>query len=156
VIIEETKVEIMTSGLVRTNLASAGNLAGALFALMFMAFSASASQAVSLDGAWAQNASTCKNIFVKKGKQTFLSPRADFYGSGFVIDGNTIRGKMAMCKITSRKEEGDVVQLQAACATDISMSNNRFGLKIVDDNKIIRMFPDVAELDTPYYRCPGF
>jgi hypothetical protein len=142
-------------GLVRINLASAGNLAGALLALMCMVLSVSESRAAGLDGAWAQNASTCKNIFVKKGKQTFLSQSADFYGSGFVIDGNTIRGKMAMCKITSRKEEGDVVQLQAACATDISMSNNRFGLKVVDDNKIIRMFPDMAELDTSYYRCPG-
>jgi hypothetical protein len=145
----------MTSGLARIILGAARNTTGVLFALTCAALVVSEAKAANLDGAWAQNASTCKNIFVKKGKQTFLSPSADFYGSGFVIDGNTIRGKMAMCKITSRKEEGDVVQIQAACATDISMSNNRFGLKVVDDNKIIRMFPDMTDLDTSYYRCPG-
>jgi hypothetical protein len=114
---------------------------------------AGAALAASLDGAWATNASTCKQVFTKKGKDVVLAREADFYGSGFVIDGSTIRGKMATCKVTSRKEEGTTVRFSASCATDISISRNEFDLKILDDNKVMRSFPNFPEMDTPYYRC---
>jgi hypothetical protein len=113
----------------------------------------SVAHALDLNGAWATNASACKDVFVRKGKQIRLSGNADFFGSGFVVDGQTIRGKIAVCRITSRKDEGDAISLAAACSTDIMMTAAQFNLKVVDDNKIMRVLPGNPEMDTPYYRC---
>jgi hypothetical protein len=118
-----------------------------------MCLSAGSVIAANLDGAWATDASACKQIFTKKGKDIVLSREADFYGSGFVIDGATLRGKMATCKVTSRKEDGATVRFHATCATDISISKNEFDLKVVDDGKVMRSFPNFPEMDTPFYRC---
>jgi hypothetical protein len=114
---------------------------------------APAAKAAEIDGAWSTSPESCKKVFTKKGKQVVLARDADFYGSGFVIDGPMIRGKLATCKITSMKENGGTFQLQTACTTDISVSTNQFELKKVDADKIMRAFPGLPEMDTPYYRC---
>ena len=114
---------------------------------------AGAAVAAGIDGAWATNASACKQVFTKKGKDVVLARDADFYGSGFVIDGSIVRGKMATCKVMSRKEEGTTIKFSASCATEISISKNEFELKIIDDNKVMRSFPNFPEMDTPFYRC---
>ena len=111
--------------------------------------------AADINGAWTTDADACKKMFVKKGNRISLASDADIYGSGFVIDGTTIRGKIATCKITSLKEDGSTLHLNAACATDIMVSNNQFDLKMVDNNKLVRAFPGIPEMDTPYYRCPS-
>jgi hypothetical protein len=125
----------------------------ALWSLLCLTLTGSAAAASNVDGAWASNKESCKQLFVQKGKQTHLAPKADLYGSGFVIDGKAIRGKIATCTIKSRQEDGNTVRFDATCATDISLSSNRFELTMVDDNKVMRAFPGVPELDTPYYRC---
>ena len=113
-----------------------------------------AAVAANLDGSWATNLDACKDIFVKKGNAVSLARDADLYGSGFVISGNMVRGKIATCKITSMKEAGKTIHVRSTCATDISVSNNQFDLKILDKDKLIRAVPGVPEMDTPYYRCP--
>jgi hypothetical protein len=106
-----------------------------------------------LNGAWVTSIDACDKVFVKKGRQTVLAPDADFYGSGFVVDGTTIRGKLATCKITSLREDGQAVHIRAACATDIMLSSNEFVLTRVENDKLVRAFPGIPEMDTPYYRC---
>ena len=110
--------------------------------------------AAELDGSWATDIDTCEKIFVNRGGQNYLASDADIYGSGFVVTGNTIRGKIATCKISARKMIGSTIQLKTTCATDITIMNNNFELKFVDDNKLIRNVPGIPELSTPYYRCP--
>jgi hypothetical protein len=34
------------------------------------------------------------------------------------------------------------------------LSDVELALKIIDDNKISRVFAGMPELETPYYRCP--
>jgi hypothetical protein len=110
-------------------------------------------QAFELSGAWASQSDLCKQVFAKKGKQVVFAEFSDLYGSGFIIDGNRIRGKTANCTIKSRKQEGDSLELSAACATSIMTSNVRFLLKIIDDNSISRTVPDTEGMVLKYSRC---
>jgi hypothetical protein len=87
-------------------------------------------QAVELTGAWASQSDLCKLVFTKKGNQVVFTELSDLYGSGFIIDGSRIRGRTTNCTIKSKKQEGDSVELAAACATSIMNSSVRFGLKV--------------------------
>jgi len=42
----------------------------------------------------------------------------------------------------------------AACATDIMLSDVQFSVRSVNANEILRMFPNMPGMETPYYRCP--
>jgi replicative DNA helicase len=109
--------------------------------------------ALELSGAWATEADLCNQIFSKKGDEVVFAELSDLYGSGFVIDANRIRGKAARCTITSRKQDGENLELAAACATSIMNQNVKFQLKVVDDNNIIRLFPEVPGMSLKYTRC---
>ena len=109
--------------------------------------------ALELSGAWATEADLCNQIFTKKGNEVVFAELSDLYGSGFVIDANRIRGKAARCTITSRKQDGENLELAAACATSIMNQSVKFQLKVVDDNNLIRLFPEVPGMSLKYTRC---
>ena len=71
----------------------------------------SPSHAIDLTGAWATDQTVCEKLFVKKGKSIAFRPDAVMRSSGFIIDGNSIRGKAIKCAIKTRREEGQVVHL---------------------------------------------
>jgi hypothetical protein len=110
-------------------------------------------QAIELSGAWASQADLCNLVFTKKGGQVVFAELSDLYGSGFIIDGDRIRGKAAQCTIKSRKQEGDSLDLSAACATSIMTSSVHFSLKVIDDNNISRLFPEIPGMTLKYTRC---
>ena len=110
--------------------------------------------AFDLNGAWANDTDACSKIFVKKNNSISIAENADFYGSGFVVDGNTIKGKMATCTIKARKQEADSVNLIAVCSTDIALATTQFALKIEGDDKISRLFAGMPEMTMGYVRCP--
>jgi hypothetical protein len=109
--------------------------------------------AFELSGAWATEADLCSRVFTKKGNQVVFAELSDLFGSGFVIEGNRIRGKIAHCTITSRKQEGDSLELAAACATSVMTQSVRFSLKVIDDNNLTRLFPDIPGMTLKYTRC---
>ena len=109
--------------------------------------------AIDLTGAWATDQPLCDRVFTKKQGQVEFSELSDLYGSGFVIEGDRIRGKSARCTIKSRKEEGDAIQLSAACATTIMTSDVQFSLKAIDANTISRHIPGIEGMELKYYRC---
>jgi hypothetical protein len=111
------------------------------------------SRAIELTGAWASQADLCKLVFTKKGNGIVFAELSDLYGSGFIIEGNRIRGKSGRCTITSRKQDGDGLELVASCATSIMNQNMRFSLKVIDDNNISRLFPDIPGMTLKYTRC---
>ena len=120
-----------------------------------LAVGAPAARGADITGAWATDIGACDKIFQKKGNVLTLANRSDTLGSGFVIDGTQIRGKTANCKIKSRREDGDVVYLLAACASDIMLSDVEMALKIVDKDRVARFFPGMPEVSSPdYFRCP--
>ena len=65
------------------------------------------------------------------------------YGGGFIIDADRLRGKNATCKIKTRKQDGDNLNLIARCATDIMFSDVQFVLKAVDEDTVMRVFPGI-------------
>jgi hypothetical protein len=112
--------------------------------------------AVDLDGAWATNANECRRVFVRKGRtnQIGFTAFSEQYGGGFVAEADRLRGKFANCRIKTRKEEGETINIIASCATDIMLSNVQFSLKGVEPNKITRVFPGIMNMEIDYYRCP--
>src|SRR5689334_17627784 len=129
--------------------------AGLVFLLLVSMTCARIVQASDFDGAWANNSDACGRLYVKKTGRTNFVRNADMYGSGFIIDGNQIRGKMARCKVTTVKRDGDVAHLVAACSTDIAVDTVQFTFKILDRDRVIRTFPGIPELDATYVRCPA-
>jgi hypothetical protein len=110
-------------------------------------------RAFELTGAWASQADLCKLVFTKKGNQVAFAEFSDLFGSGFIIDGIRIRGKSARCTIKSKKQEGDDLELSAACATSIMNQSVHFSLKVIDDNTVSRLFPEIPGMTLKYSRC---
>ena len=75
--------------------------------------------AIELNGIWASDPALCDKVFIKKGKQVVFSPLSDLYGSGFIIDGNRIRGKVARCTIKSNTGCGSAGEADIALSTSI-------------------------------------
>ena len=113
----------------------------------------SEAQAIELTGAWSTDNRVCNQIFTKKAKQVVFSELSELYGSGLIIDGNRIRAKSAQCTIKSRKQEGNDLELSAACSTSIMSQDLRFSLKVVDDNTFARAFPGMDGMELRYTRC---
>jgi hypothetical protein len=128
------------------------SLAGAVMLAGILSFAAPA-YAIDLNGRWASDPALCDKMFTKKGKEIVFSPLSDLYGSGFIIDGNRIRGKVARCMIKSRKEDGDTVLLSATCTTIIAPQDLEFSLKTVDDNTVARQFPGSSAMRVDFHRC---
>jgi hypothetical protein len=110
-------------------------------------------RAFELTGAWASQADLCKQVFTKKGNQVVFAEFSDLFGSGFIIDGSRIKGRSVQCAIKSRKQEGDSLELSAACATSIMTSNVGFSIKMIDDNNLVRLFSEIPGMTLKYSRC---
>jgi hypothetical protein len=111
--------------------------------------------AVELTGAWAPYADKCDKVFVRRGRarQIDFAEFSGVHGGGFIIEADQLRGKFVRCKIKTRKEEGGSLNLIAACATDIMLSNVQFVLKVVDDDDVTRVFPGIEGMEVKYHRC---
>jgi len=109
--------------------------------------------AANVEGVWATDARYCDKVFVKNGSSVSFAEDGDLYGSGFIIEGRKIRGKVATCTIKNSTEDGSITHLIAACATDVMLSNVQLSVKIVDQNKLIRLFPGMSGMEIPYERC---
>ena len=128
-------------------------LAGAAVMLGSSIFSVAEARAIELTGAWAGHADLCSQVFTKKDGRVEYAEFSELFGSGFIIDGDRIRGRAATCTIKSRKQEGDSIELSAACASSIMTQDVRFSLKIIDDDTISRSFPEIAGMSLNYTRC---
>lgn len=109
--------------------------------------------AFELSGAWASHADLCNLVFSKQGGQVAFTELSDLYGSGFIVEGNRMKGKAGQCTIESRKQDGDNLELSAACASSIMTQTIRFKLKILDDNNLTRYFPEIEGMTLTYSRC---
>ena len=109
--------------------------------------------AFELSGAWASAHELCDRVFVKKGNTVNFAELSDLFGSGFIINGNAIQAKTAKCNIKSSKQDGDLTIISASCATSIMTGDYQFSYKVVDDNTIMRLFPDIKDMTLRYFRC---
>ena len=97
----------------------------------------------------------CPKVFERKGSQLAFTDMSDVFGGGFIVDGDQLIGKFARCRIKARKDNGPNVNLIAACATDMMLSNVQFSLKELDANSLIRLFPGMEDMEIRYHRCPA-
>jgi hypothetical protein len=113
-------------------------------------------RAIDLSGAWATNADQCSQVFIRKGRanQIGFAAFSEQHGGGFIVEADRLRGKFAKCKIKNMKEDGQSVTIIAGCATDIMLSNVQFSLKVLEPDRISRMFPGMPDMEISYYRCP--
>jgi hypothetical protein len=112
-------------------------------------------KAFDLTGAWATSPDQCTKVFVRKGRannMTFTN-LSGVYGSGFIVEADRLRGKFENCKIKSRNESDRTVNLVAACASGVMLSNVQFFLKVIDDKTVSREFPGIEGMDVKYHRC---
>ena len=128
-------------------------LAGAAVMLGSSFFSVAEARAFELAGAWAGHADLCSQVFTKKDGKVVYAEFSELFGSGFIIDGDRIVGRAGTCTIKSRKQEGDSLELSAACASSIMTQDVRFSLKIIDDNTISRSFAEISGMSLNYTRC---
>jgi len=119
------------------------------------ALSDTRADAFNLNGAWARDASRCHSVFAKKkGKPISLASDSDAFGGGFIVEDNRIRGKIATCKIESRKQEDSVLHIIASCSTEVAfLAQTEFDIKIDDDNNITRLYPNFPDITSRYTRC---
>jgi hypothetical protein len=110
--------------------------------------------AFDLTGAWASERELCDKVFEKKGGTIEFAELSDLYGSSFIVNGNAIRAKAGKCTIKSQRQEGDKTVISASCATTIMTSELQFNYKAVDDNTLIRDFPEIKDMTLKYSRCP--
>jgi hypothetical protein len=128
-------------------------LAGAAVMLGSSIFFMAEARAIELTGAWAGHADLCSQVFTKKDGRVAYAEFSELFGSGFIIDGDRIMGRSGTCTIKSRKQEGDSLELSAACASTIMTQDVRFSLKIIDDNTISRSFAEISGMTLNYTRC---
>lgn len=112
-----------------------------------------AAHAADIAGVWATDASRCNKVFSKSAKGVVFTKDADVHGGGFIIDGNTIIGRTARCRIKTRKEDGSMVHLLTSCANDIVLSDMQMSVKVLDPNRIARIFPSMGDMEIRYERC---
>jgi len=114
---------------------------------------ATGAAAFDLNGAWASDTAVCDKIFVKKKNRISMSRDSDMYGSGFIVEGDKIRGKMASCAVKTKKEDAGVLNMMAVCSTDIALQGVQFMLKIDGNDKVTRLYQGLPELSVSYVRC---
>ena len=92
-------------------------------------------------------------MFRKKGRQLSFARGLNPYGNGFIIDGNQIRGRIAKCTIKARREQDAIINLIAVCSTDIAIDTMQFRLRIEGENRIVREFAGMPDMEIAYERC---
>ena len=117
--------------------------------------SSQGAKAFDLAGAWATSADQCGKVFTRKGRAGSVNFTSfpGVYGGGFIAEADRLKGKFEICKIKSKKESDQTINLVVACASGIMLSNVQFVLKVIDDNTISREFPGIEGMDVKYQRC---
>ena len=134
-------------------MSSAFRLVGAAIMLGSTVLFVADARAIELTGAWATDADLCSQVFTRKDNRVVYAEFSELFGSGFIIDGDQIRGRNGNCTIRSRKQDGNSLELSAACASSIMTQDLRFILTIIDDNNISRSFTEIPGMSMKYTRC---
>ena len=120
---------------------------------MSMTCSGDDARAADVNGVWVSDAAVCQKVFEKRGDRVSFANGSDAHGSGFIIDGNQIRGRIATCNIKARREQGAVVNIIAVCSTDIAIDTMQFRLRFEGPDKIVREFSGMPDVEMKYERC---
>ena len=122
--------------------------------LFAVAITCSSANAFDLDGAWSTNPENCAKMFEKNNNRISFTHNSDVFGSGFIVEGDQMKGPAKACKIINRKQGGDVVHLIASCTTDIAvLGTQEVSAKINNDDQLTRIYPEFPEMGISFSRC---
>ncbi|MGY3533661.1 hypothetical protein [Bradyrhizobium sp. USDA 4452] len=110
-------------------------------------------QAGNLDGAWAMDASTCNDIFIKVNNKLAFKQNADLHAGGLIVQGKQITGTFQKCTVKSMHDDGQNVRMVAACSDGIAISDVTFDVKLSGENTITLSSKEPVPVETPYVRC---
>jgi hypothetical protein len=109
--------------------------------------------AVDLNGAWAQDHTVCRNVFVKRDNKVSFAPDAELYGSGLLIEGKQAMGSFQKCRVKSTRADGNILRIIAACSTGVMVSDTDVTVKVVDENNITLTLAGPDQVESPLVRC---
>jgi hypothetical protein len=110
--------------------------------------------ALDLNGTWASSSDICDKLFVKQGDKIVFAKNADEIGTGLIINGKQITGKIGSCNVTSRQEAGDVVHLKTMCTTKVATTSMDLSYKILSEDSISQVFSGLSGSSVRFVRCP--
>jgi hypothetical protein len=110
-------------------------------------------RAADLNGAWAQDGTVCSKVFMKGGNKILLTPNAELYGSGVLIEGKQATGSFQKCRVKSSRTDGNVLRILAACSTGVMVSDTEVTVKVVDENNITLTLEGPDPIEHSLVRC---
>ena len=127
----------------------------AMAALLVGSLSVSLSaHADEIDGAWANDASVCSQVFTKTNNKVSFTPNSELYGGGLLIEGKRAIGTFEKCNIKSIKRDGANVRVVASCSTGVMAEETEATIKIIDKDNITVSVAGPVNTQTPFVRCP--
>jgi len=107
-----------------------------------------------IDGAWANDASVCSQVFTKTNNKVSFTPNSELYGGGLLIEGKRAIGTFEKCNIKSIKRDGANVRVVASCSTGVMAEETEATIKIIDKDNITVSVAGPVNTETPFVRCP--
>ena len=107
-----------------------------------------------IDGAWANDASVCSQVFTKTNNKVSFTPNSELYGGGLLIEGKRAIGTFEKCNIKSIKRDGANVRVVASCSTGVMAEETEATIKIIDKDNITVSVAWPVNTETPFVRCP--
>ena len=107
-----------------------------------------------IDGAWANDASVCSQVFTKTNNKVSFTPNSELYGGGLLIEGKQATGTFEKCNIKSIKRDGANVRVVASCSTGVMAEETEATIKIIDKDNITVSVAGPVNTETPFVRCP--
>lgn len=103
--------------------------------------------------AWAAAGLPCNKVFTKRdGRVAFVSYLGE-RPAGLIVSGDHIQGGQAVCKLLSRKAEGNVFVAVLGCKEEIILDKIVVHFRFNNDDELVRFDPNVPEIATTYRRC---
>jgi hypothetical protein len=115
--------------------------------------STAAAVEAALTGAWARDASECKELFSRTGKNLAFKKPVDAFAQAFILSGSQIRTPGASCRIKGVKRSGDRRTLALVCTTSVSDDEVPAAFALLEDGTLRRYLNDADKAGSKYERC---
>jgi hypothetical protein len=124
-----------------------------LVLLVLLVTQSAATRAADLNGAWANDASVCGDVFTKENNKLAFKPDADLHAGGLIVQGKQITGTFQKCTIKSLHDDGSNVRLIASCSDGVVVSDVTFDVKISGENRMTLSSKEPVPVEMRYVRC---
>ena len=106
-----------------------------------------------LEGAWLEQGSECREVFVRAGKGAAFKKPVNVFAPAFIVAGNRLRTPQASCTIKGVKPAGDRRLVSLQCATSVAVDDVKAILAPAADGTLVRYLNDEDTTGSRYRRC---